>query len=150
MVSVGQKRRCHKFVKSLAYISTNHPSLSRFYAYIPYFGSHLARFNRAFVGSTCPEIHLKVDAAPTHQDGFSTGMVLAMPPLTLRLPWARFTLSRLAYQTRPVTHLNRRVRGEEYQAVLRLCSPARGTVRSAEYAGGSTGVVHRYWVVTRA
>ena len=137
-------------MKTLAYTSIEHPSLSRFHAYISYFGSHLARYNRTFVGCACPEIHLKVDAALTHKDGLSTGMVLALLPLILWLPWARFTLSRIAYQTRSVAHLNRRVGGGEYQAVLRLRSPARGIVRPAEYAGGFTRVVHRYWVVTRA
>ena len=137
----AKKERCHKFVKTPSYLSIEHPSLSRFHAYISYFGSHLARYNRAFVGSACPEIHLQVDAALTHKDGLSTGMVLAMLPLILWLPWARFTLSRLAYQTRPVTHLNRCVRGGEYQAVLQFCPPARRAVRSAEYVGGAACVV---------
>ena len=82
-----------------------------------------------------------------HKDGLLTGMVLAMRPLTLRLPWARFTLSRLAYQTRPVAHLYSCISVRDYQTVLRFCLPARRAVRPAEYVGGSACIERHlvYW-----
>ena len=62
-------------MKAPGYISINHPSLSRFYAYIPYFGSHLARFDLALLERGWPETHPEASEFPMPGLGSSTSMV---------------------------------------------------------------------------